>query len=132
MVLKPRNGHSSRGISRCSRSSKRVEEGINCGNQRNVGYATGSLGDAEVALGHFDKARVHYEEAIRICATEALDESLAALAIAGLSAALLGLGDVQQADFFSRRAMLVALSSANSRWPCKLQQSDVEFVAGTS
>ena len=109
-----------------------VQEGINCGNQRNVGYATGSLGDAEVALGHFDKARVHYEETIRICATEALDESLAALGIAGLSAALLGLGDVQQADFFSRRAMLVALSSANSYELaiCKLQQAAVEFAAG--
>ncbi len=109
-----------------------VEEGLNCGNQRNVAYATGSLGDAELALGHYEKARVHYEEAIRICATDALDESLAALAIAGLSAALLGAGDIQQADFFSRRALLVAVSSANSYEiaTCKLQQSAVEFASG--
>ena len=109
-----------------------VEEGLNCGNQRNVAYATGSLGDAELALGHFDKSRQHYEEAIRICATDALDESLAALCIAGLSGALLGLGDVQQADFFSRRALLVALSSANSYElaMCKLQQAAVEYSAG--
>jgi len=109
-----------------------VEEGLNCGNQRNVAYATGSLGDAELALGHFEKARMHYEEAIRICATDALDESLAALAIAGLSGALLGLGDIQQADFFSRRALLVAVSSANSYEiaTCKLQQAAVEFAAG--
>lgn len=109
-----------------------VQEGLSCGNQRNVGYATGSLGDAELALGHFERARVHYEEAIRICATDALDESLAALSIAGLSAALLGKGDVQQADFFSRRALLVAVSSANSYEiaMCKLQQAAVELAAG--
>lgn len=109
-----------------------VEEGLNCGNQRNVAYATGSLGDAELALGHFEKARIHYEEAIRICATDALDESLAALAIAGLSGALLGLGDIQQADFFSRRALLVAVSSANSYEiaTCKLQQAAVELASG--
>jgi DNA-binding SARP family transcriptional activator len=111
-----------------------VEEGQNCGNQRNVAYATASLGDAELALGHFDTARIHFEEAIRICATDALDESLAALSIAGLSAALLGQGDIQQADFFSRRAVLVAVSSANSYEiaMCKLQQAAVELAAGNA
>lgn len=109
-----------------------VREGVDCGNERNVAYATASLGDAQLALGHFERARVHYEEAIRICATGALDESLAALSIAGLSAALLGEGDIQQADFFSRRALLVAVSSANSYEiaMCKLQQSAVELAAG--
>jgi len=109
-----------------------VQEGLNCGNQRNVAYATASLGDAELALGRFEKARAHYEEAIRICATDALDESLAALSIAGLSAALLSGGDLQQADFFSRRALLVAVSSANSYEiaTCKLQQAAVDFGAG--
>src|SRR5699024_9852964 len=109
-----------------------VAEGEDCGNLRNVAYATASLGDAEVALGNFEAARVHYEEAIRICATDALDESLAALSIAGLSAALLGAGDLQQADFFSRRALLVALSSANSYEiaMCKVQQAAVEFASG--
>jgi DNA-binding SARP family transcriptional activator len=109
-----------------------VEEGLNCANQRNVGYATASLGDAELALGNFEKARVHFEEAIRICATDALDEALAALSIAGLSAALRGAGDLQQADFFSRRALLVAVSSANSyeiAW-CKLGQAAVEYSSG--
>ncbi|MBK7726472.1 MAG: tetratricopeptide repeat protein [Dehalococcoidia bacterium] len=109
-----------------------VEEGENCANQRNVAYATASLGDAELALGHFETAKRHYEEAIRICATDALDESLAALSIAGLSAALLGTGDISQADFFSRRALLVAVSSANSYEiaMCKLQQAAVEVAAG--
>lgn len=109
-----------------------VEEGRNCANQRNVAYATASLGDAELALGHFERARVHYEEAIRICATDALDESLAALSIAGLSGALLGAGDISQADFFSRRALLVAVSSANAYEIaiCKLQQAAVDFAAG--
>lgn len=109
-----------------------VEEGQNCGNQRNVAYATASLGDAQVALGQFEPARIQYEEAIRICATSALDESLAALSIAGLSAALLGKGDLQQADFFARRALLVAVSSANSYEiaMCKLQQAACEMGAG--
>lgn len=109
-----------------------IQEGIDCGNQRNIAYATASLGDAELALGHFQKSREHYEEAIRICATDALDETLAALSIAGLSAAFLGLGDLQQADFFSRRALLVALTSANDYEVahCKLQQAACEFAAG--
>ncbi|MEO8540569.1 MAG: tetratricopeptide repeat protein, partial [bacterium] len=109
-----------------------VDEGVNCGNQRNVAYATASLGDAKLALGQFEAARIQYEEAIRICATDALDESLAALSIAGLSAALLGKADLQQADFFARRALLVALSSANSYEIaiCKLQQAAVEYASG--
>ena len=109
-----------------------VEEGMNCGNQRNVAYATASLGDAQIALGQFEAARIQYEEAIRICATDALDESLAALSIAGLSSALLGKGDLQQADFFARRALLVAVSSANSYEiaMCKLQQAACEMASG--
>jgi ATP/maltotriose-dependent transcriptional regulator MalT/DNA-binding SARP family transcriptional activator len=108
------------------------DEGVNCGNQRNVAYATASLADAQVALGQFEAARTQYEEAIRICATDALDESLAALSISGLSAALLGKGDLQQADFFARRALLVAMSSANSYEiaMCKLQAAAVEFASG--
>ncbi|MEJ5221553.1 MAG: BTAD domain-containing putative transcriptional regulator, partial [Tepidiforma sp.] len=111
-----------------------VAEGISCGNRRNVAYATGSLGDAELALGHFKKAQEHFEEAIRICATEALDETLAALSIAGLSAAFLGQGDLQQADFFARRAMLVALASGNQYEIayCKLRQSAVDLAAGNA
>ncbi|GIW12882.1 MAG: hypothetical protein KatS3mg062_0321 [Tepidiforma sp.] len=111
-----------------------VSEGVACGNRRNVAYATGSLGDAELALGHFAKAKEHYEEAIRICANEALDETLAALSIAGLSGAHLGLGDVQQADFFARRAMLVALASGNQYdiAYCKLRQASVDLAAANA
>ncbi len=107
-------------------------EGLQCENQRNVGYATASLGDAELALGHWKRAQAHYEEAIRICAEDAPDETLAALSIAGLSAALLGTGDVQQADFFVKRAVLVAVSSGNSYElaTCKLQEAAVESAAG--
>ncbi|QFG01896.1 tetratricopeptide repeat protein [Tepidiforma bonchosmolovskayae] len=111
-----------------------VAEGIACGNRRNVAYATGSLGDAELALGHFRKAQEHFEEAIRICANEALDETLAALAIGGLSAAYLGQGDLQQADFFARRAMLVALASGNPYEIayCRLRQAAVDLAAGNA
>jgi LuxR family maltose regulon positive regulatory protein len=107
-------------------------EGIQCENQRNVAYATASLGDAELALGHWQRAKEQYEEAIRICAEEAPDETLAALSIAGLSAALLGLDDLQQADFFVKRAVLVAVASGNSYEvaTCKLQQAAVESATG--
>lgn len=108
------------------------QEGILCGNQRNVAYATASLADAQLALGNYQSAREGYEEAIRICAEDAPDEMLAALSVSGLSAAFLGLGDIQQADFFSRRALLIAESAGNSfeMAYCKLQQAAVESVAG--
>ncbi len=111
-----------------------VAEGLACGNRRNVAYARGSLGDAQLALGHFARAREHYEEAIRICASEALDESLAALAIAGLAASYFGQGDLQQADFFIRRAMLVALASGNQYEIafCRFRQAGVELAAGNT
>ena len=107
-------------------------EGLQCENQRNAAYAIASLGDAELALGHWDRAREQYEEAIRICAEDAPDETLAALSIAGLAGALLGLGDVQQADYFVKRAVLVSTASANSfeLAHCKLQEAAVESVAG--
>lgn len=108
------------------------QEGVLCGNPRNVAYAIASLAEAEHALGNYQQAREGYEEAIRICAEDAPDETLAALSIAGLAGALLCLGDVQQADFFSRRALLVAIASSNSYELafCKLQQAAVESVAG--
>ena len=107
-------------------------EGIQCENQRNAGYATASLGDAELALGHWQKARERYEEAIRICAEDAPDETLAALSIAGLAGALLGLGDLQQADFFVKRALLVAVASGNAfeLATCRLQECAIESAAG--
>jgi LuxR family transcriptional regulator, maltose regulon positive regulatory protein len=107
-------------------------EGIQCENQRNAAYAIASLGDAELALGHWQKAREQYEEAIRICAEDAPDETLAALSIAGLAGAFLGLADLQQADFFIKRALLVAIASGNAfeLATCKLQEASIESAVG--
>ncbi len=106
-------------------------EGRACENVRNEAYATASLGDAHLALGHFEEARTSYEEAIRVCATDVLDESLAALSIAGLAAAHLGQGDLKEADFFSRRATLVAEAFGNPLEVgyCRLQQATVDDAA---
>ena len=108
-----------------------ISEGERCGNARNTAYATASLAEALHALGRYEDARLSYEAAIKICAEEAPDETLAALSIAGLSAALLCLGDVAEADYFSRRALLVAISSGNSYELafCKLQQGAVDSAA---
>lgn len=107
-------------------------EGIQCENRRNEAYATASLGDAELALGHWEAARAHYEATVAICADRMPDQTLAALSISGLSAALLGTGDSQQADFFSRRALLVAAAagSAFELATCKLQQAAVDSAHG--
>lgn len=106
-------------------------EGQACENIRNEAYAIASLGDAHLALGHFAEARANYEEAIRICANDVLDESLAALSIAGLSAAHLGQGDLKEADFFSRRATLVAEAFGNPLeiGYTRLQQAMVDDAA---
>ncbi len=103
-----------------------------CENIRNEAYAIASLGDAHLALGQHTEARAFYEEAIRLCATDVLDESLAALSIAGLAAALLGLGELKDADYFGRRALLVAESFGNPLEIgfCKLQQAMVEDATG--
>ncbi|GAB4326959.1 MAG: hypothetical protein Kow0010_10280 [Dehalococcoidia bacterium] len=90
-----------------------IREGKTCENQRNLAYATASLGDAELALGRYSDARAHYEEAIKICSEDVLDDSLASLSITGLSAALLGEGDLQQADYFAERAALIAETFSN-------------------
>ncbi|MCK9520551.1 MAG: tetratricopeptide repeat protein, partial [Dehalococcoidia bacterium] len=88
-------------------------EGEACENTRNFAYATASLADAELALGRFDRAKDLYSEAIRLCSEEVPDESLASLSIAGLAGALLGLGDLQEADFFAQRALYIAESVGN-------------------
>jgi len=90
-----------------------VREGRTCENQRNTAYAIASLGDAELALGRYEDARTRYEEAIKICSEDVPDDSLASLSIAGLSAAFLGQGDLQQADYFVERAALIAETFAN-------------------
>jgi len=107
-------------------------EGIQCENRRNEAYATASLGDAELALGHWDAARERYEQAIALCAEYTPDQTLASLSIAGLSAALVGVGDLQQADFFARRALLVAAAAGNAfeLATCKLQQAAVDSAGG--
>ena len=88
-------------------------EGATCENVRNEAYAIASLGDSNLALGRYEEARKLFEEAIRLCATEVMDESLAALSIAGLAGAFLGLNDLQQADYFAVRALPIAEISGN-------------------
>jgi ATP/maltotriose-dependent transcriptional regulator MalT/two-component SAPR family response regulator len=107
-------------------------EGETCENVRNEAYAIASLGDANLALGHYDEARRCFEEAIRLCATEVLDESLAALSIAGLAGAFLGLNDLQQADYFALRALPIAEISGSplELGTCLLQYAMVKSAAG--
>ncbi|MBI5947286.1 MAG: tetratricopeptide repeat protein [Chloroflexi bacterium] len=109
-----------------------IREGELCGNLRNLAYANGSLADAELALGHFANAKAAYEESIRLCATAVLDESLAAMCITGLAGAELGLGDLPQAEFLSRRALLIAQAMDNplELGICALQQAMVDSVSG--
>lgn len=109
-----------------------VREGRAAENERNVAYATASLADAQVALGQYQDARVNYEEAIRICSDEAPDETLAALAIAGLASALLGLGETEEAGFFAERAALIAESFENpfEIATCRLVQAAIGARAG--
>ncbi len=109
-----------------------IHEGELCGNLRNLAYANGSLADAELALGRFANAKASYEESIRLCATAVLDESLAAMCITGLAGAELGLGDLSQAEFLSRRALLIAEAMQNplELGICLLQQAMVDSVTG--
>lgn len=109
-----------------------VREGELCNNIRTKAYAIGSLGDAQIALGQFAAAKVHYEEAIRLCAEEVLDESLAALCVAGLAGAELGLGNNQEADFLARRALLIAQAMDNpfELGACHLQLALVDSALG--
>jgi DNA-binding SARP family transcriptional activator len=60
------------------------------------------------------------------------DESLTALSIAGLSAAMVGLGDLREADFFSTRANLVATAFGNpfELGTCRLQRAQVDSASG--
>jgi two-component SAPR family response regulator len=109
-----------------------VEEGQACLNVRNEAYATASLADAMVALGRYDEARVQYEEVIRVSAEEVTDVTLAGLSISGLSQAFLGLGDIQKADYFAQRALVVAETGGNpfevaTVW---LQQAAVYAASG--
>ncbi|MGE5596749.1 MAG: tetratricopeptide repeat protein [Hyphomicrobiales bacterium] len=104
-----------------------LREGRSCENVRNLAYATASLADAELAAGHYDRARVNYEEAIRLCSEEVPDETLACLSIAGLAGAMLGLGDTQEANYFSQRALYIAETLGNpfEVGTCLLQHSAI-------
>jgi len=103
-----------------------------CENDRTVAYSIASLGDAYLALARYDDARLCYEETIKICAEGVPDESLTSLSIAGLASSLVGLGDIQQADFYSVRAMLVATTFGNpfEIGTCQLQRAQVESASG--
>jgi ATP/maltotriose-dependent transcriptional regulator MalT/DNA-binding SARP family transcriptional activator len=107
-------------------------EGEACENSRNTAYAIASLGDAELALGHYDKARQYFEATIKICAEGVPDESLTALSIAGLSSAMVGLGELQEADFFCVRSNLVAAAFGNpfEVGTCQLQRAQVDSATG--
>jgi LuxR family maltose regulon positive regulatory protein len=87
-----------------------VDEARACENSRNLAYATASLADARVAAGDYASARQLYEKSIELCSNEVPDETLAALSIAGLASAHLGLGDIQQADYFAERALYIVES----------------------
>jgi LuxR family maltose regulon positive regulatory protein len=107
-------------------------EGATCENVRNEAYAIASLGDSNLALGRYEEARKLFEEAIRLCATEVMDESLAALSISGLAGAFLGLNDLQQADYFAVRALPIAEISGNplELGTCLLQYAMVKSASG--
>jgi DNA-binding SARP family transcriptional activator len=107
-------------------------EAARCQNRRTEAFAIASLGDTELALGRFEAARVQYEEAIRICAEEVLDESLATLSVAGLASTMLGLGDRQQADFLARHALEAAglIGNPFELGQCALLLASVELAAG--
>ncbi|MCC6388150.1 MAG: tetratricopeptide repeat protein [Dehalococcoidia bacterium] len=85
-----------------------ITEGQRCRNERNEAYATASLAEAEASLGRFEDARTHWERSIAICSEAVNDATLAGLSIAGLAGTLLGLGELERADYFVRQALLVA------------------------
>jgi len=107
------------------------EESRSARDRRSEAFTTASLGDAYLAAGEFGYARSHYEQAIAACVEETLDESLAALATAGLASALLGLGDIDRADFAIRRAIEVAerLGSPYELAMCQVQQAAILSAA---
>ncbi|MDZ7729686.1 MAG: BTAD domain-containing putative transcriptional regulator [Dehalococcoidia bacterium] len=101
------------------------------GNSRAEAFAIASLGDALLADGNAAEARTHYEQTMSACADEHLDESLAALATAGLAGALLEQGDVERADFVIRHAVEIAegLGSPFELATCLQQQAAIASAA---
>jgi LuxR family transcriptional regulator, maltose regulon positive regulatory protein len=108
-----------------------ILEAQRCENQRNLAYATASLAEARLGLGMLDEAQRHFEEAIRICSEDVPDETLASLSIAGLASCLLAQGDVQQADYFAERALMIAetVGAPFEEATCLVTQAAVDSVA---
>lgn len=86
-----------------------VAEGDQCGNVRNATYARASLAEAKTALGHYKDAARDYEEILRLCSTVP-DGTLACASMIGYSAAALGAGDIGQADYLARQALVLGES----------------------
>ena len=86
-----------------------VAEGEQCGNTRNSTYARASLAEAKTALGRYKEAVRDYEEILRLCSTIP-DGTLACASMIGFSAAALGAGDVPQADYLARQALVLGES----------------------
>lgn len=109
-----------------------VDEARACENSRNLAYATASLADARVAAGDYAAARELYEKSIELCSNEVPDETLAALSIAGLASAHLGLGDVQQADYFAERALYIveAVGAPFELGTCLMVDAAIRSAAG--
>ncbi len=95
-------------------------------------YAVATLGDALYASGTYEQARLAYQEALRLCEERVADEALAAMVIAGLSAASLARGELPQADVYAKRANLIAetLGSPYELAVCRMQAGMVASAAG--
>ncbi len=109
-----------------------VHEGQACQNARNEAFAVASLGEASLALNRFEDAKKQFEEAIRLCAESVTDESLAAQSIASLAGVHLGLGDLQQADYFAKRAWWIAEERCGplEQAICHVQQARIAAANG--
>ncbi|GBD23159.1 HTH-type transcriptional regulator MalT [bacterium HR29] len=101
-------------------------------NRRACAYAMASLGDALLADGAADAAVACYRKALDECQERVADEALAAMVIAGLSAASLARGDLVQADVYAKRANLIAetLGSPYELAVCRLQAGMLASAAG--
>lgn len=107
------------------------EESLVARNRRSEAFITASLGDAYLAYGDAPRAYEHYEKAIAVCAEYPVDESLVALATAGLAGAMLAQGNVERADFLVRRAVASAEATGGpfEYATCLVQQAAIASAA---
>ncbi len=89
--------------------SEAVSEGEQCGNVRNSAYARASLAEAKTALGRYSEAVSDYEQILQLCSSVP-DGTLACASMIGFSQAALGAGDVSQADYLARQALVLGES----------------------